>query len=347
MTRTIDFRYNVLRSGAYLTELKALPDSAPTLRMDDGGAIKMSFSGVFRPNGAVNWLTDELQPVMILDGVEHELGVYIPTTAEESEAEGEESVSVEAYDRAWRVQDQKSETLLYFAAGTNYLAAVEQLLSVCGVALIQKTESDAVLAEDRQDWPVGTSYLTIVNDLLGEINYRQLWFNAAGVAILEPIQTAGSGNIRHTLSSEDIRSLLLPSFQRSLDVFSAPNVFVCICNNPDKSGQMIATAENTDPQSPLSIPRRGRRIVQLIKLNNIADQTALQAYADRLKEASLGIHETISVQTALFPGWGVDDVTALSYGDFSAICTERAWSMELTVGGTMQHTMERVIYSYE
>ena len=53
--------------------------------------------------------------------------------------------------------------------------------------------------------------------------------------------------------------------------------------------------------------------------------------------------ETIVVQTGLLPGFGVDDVTAIRYGDLFAVCRERAYSISLNVGGIMQHTLERVV----
>lgn len=344
MTRTVDIRYQVLRGGASLTELKALDSSAPVLRMDDSGAIKTALSGTFRPNAEVDWMTDEIQPVLIVDGTEHPLGVFIPTTADEETDDDAPRVVVEAYDRCWRVQDTKSESRVSLLAGTNYIAAVEQLLVAAGIGLVQKTATTATLTETREDWEIGTDSLSIANELLSEINYAPLHFTADGVAVLEPVRKAGADTIQHTLDSSNVRSLLLPTFRRSLDVYTAPNVFLCVCNNPDKSGQMIAPAENTNPLSALSINRRGRRIVKTVKLNNIADQSALQAYADRLRDESMGVHETIRVSTALLPGWGVGDVTALRYDDYSGICTEHAWTMTLQPGGTMTHTLERVIF---
>lgn len=344
MRRTVDVRFKVLRNGAEYSELFPIEGAKPTLRMDDGGAIKTSLSGEFAPNSEVDWLTDEIQPVLLLNGQEHTLGVYIPTTADEAEDEGSASVNVEAYDRGWRVQDQKSESRVYFAAGTGYITAIKQLLTAAGVGLIQAEDSTAYLAEAREDWDIGTSYLTIVNELLGEINYKPLWFNASGTAVLEQRRRPDVNSIQHTLDSNNIESLLLPQFGRSLDVFTAPNVFICVCNNPDKSGQMIATAVNENVMSPLSVSRRGRRIVKKVTLNNIADQNALQANADALRDESLGIHETIEVTTALLPGWGVDDVTALHYDDYVGVCLEKSWEMELVTGGSMRHRLERVIY---
>ena len=189
--------------------------------------------------------------------------------------------------------------------------------------------------------------LTIVNDLLAEINYNPLWFSAQGIGILEPASVPTAANIKHTLDSDNICSLLLPEISRETDVYQAPNVFRCIVSNADKTGPMVATSENDNPQSPLSIPRRGRRIVSVQRMDNIASQEELQAYADRLRNESLITGETINVKTALLPGFGVADVVALHYGEISALCIERGWSMQLQVGGTMSHRLERVVIALE
>ena len=197
--------------------------------------------------------------------------------------------------------------------------------------------------ERREDWDVGTSYLKIVNELLKEINYNPLWFDASGAAILEPASVPTAANIEHTLDASNVRSLLLPSLTRETDVYSSPNVWVCVCSNADKSGPMTATAENTNPQSPLSIPRRGRRIVRVVRVNNIASQAELQAYADRLRNESMIGGETVVVKTALLPGYGVLDVVGLHFGELNAVCLEQSFEMQLQPGGVMTHTLKKVV----
>ena len=187
----------------------------------------------------------------------------------------------------------------------------------------------------------------IINQFLAEINYNPLWFNASGAAVLEPVSVPTAANIDHIFDSGDIRSLMLPGITRETDLYSAPNVFLCICSNADKSGAMTATAENTNPQSPLSIPRRGRRITEVTYVDNIASQADLQAYADRIRNESMISGETIQIQTALLPGFGVADVAGIRTKDLSAICIEREWEMNLTTGGTMRHTLERVVINIE
>lgn len=347
MTRTVEIRYTVIRNGADFSRLYAMEDSVPFLRMSDSDPIKTALSGSFAVNDSVDWLTDQIRPELVIDGVASPLGVYLPATVIPSEDESTRSVQIEAYDRCWAMRDNYTEDRLFFAAGANYIETIRQLLTSAGIVIVIATPSSATFAEDREDWDIGTSLLTIINDLLAEINYNPLWFNAQGAAILEPASVPSAANIKHTLDSDNIHSLLLPEISRETDVYQAPNVFRCIVSNADKSGPMVATSENNNPQSPLSIQRRGRRIVSVQRVNNIASQEELQAYADRLRNESLITGETINVKTALLPGFGVADVVALHYGEISALCIERGWSMQLQVGGTMSHRLERVVIALE
>ena len=342
MNREVEVAFKIIRNGAYFGNLDAI--GTPTLRCDASGAIKMSLSGNFAKPDDIEWLTDEIQPVLVIDGVESPLAVLMPATVTPQEENGDASVSVQAYDRCWRVRDDYLTSHLYFASGTKYITAVETVLIACGIEFVLATPTSAVLAEDRE-WLTGTSRLDIVNELLREINYNDLWFNPFGAAILEPVSTPEVNSIEHTLDSDNVESLLFPKISQQLDIYSAPNVFVCICSNADKSGPLVSVAENTNPQSPLSIVRRGRRIVKVENVDNIEDQDALDAYALRLRNESMISGETIIVNTGLLPGFGVADVTALHYKNINAVCLEQSWEMTLGVGGAMKHTLKKVVRS--
>lgn len=360
--RTLDFRFIVIRGGADYGQLWPAGNSQPTIRMNEADAIKTSLSGEFLPTvfdfdmepiagASVNWLSDQIRPEMIIDGQVHRCGVFLPATVTERRSEdGVDLLSyvVQAYDRCWQVRDNKTESIKYFAAGMNYLAAVEQLLASAGIALISSTDTSATLTEAREDWDIGTSYLDIINQLLSEINYNPLWFNEDGLAVLEPATVVTPNSIDHTLDTADPDNLILPGYSRTSDIYSAPNVFFCVCSNADKSGPMTAKSENTNPQSPISINRRGRRIMKVVKVDNIASQEELQAYADRLRNESMITAESISVQTGLLPGFGVRDVTALQFGDdLFTLCIERSWTMQLGPSGSMTHELEKVVINLD
>lgn len=345
MTRLLETRFVITRNGADFCLLYPKENSFPIVRADADDSLKLRLSGEFVRDDRISWLSDKVRAELIIDGTTYPVGVFIPSSVRWKESETTKTVTLEAYDQCWQVQDTRTEGVLHFNAGTNYLDAVKLLLTKAGIALVSSTPTSAVLAEDREDWEIGTSYLDIINQLLDEINYNPLWFSPSGVAILEPASVPTADNIEHTINSDDIDCLMLPSITNEVDVFDAPNVFICVCSNPDKDDVMIAKAENTNPQSELSISRRGRRIVHLEKVDNIASQEELQEYADRMRNDSMITGETFRIQTALQPNHGVNDVVAFHHGDVTAICLEKSWSMTLGVGGTMQHSLKKVVYN--
>ena len=287
-------------------------------------------------------MSDEIQPVLIIDGVENPLGIFLPATVSEIEDETTRSLRVEAYDRCWRVRDTRSASRVYFSNYGQYMLAIEYLLSEAGITIIERPEITTKFPEARE-WEPGTSYLSIVNELLAEINCKPLWFNSSGAAVIQQKEEPSALNVDHTLSDSDIKSLVLPTLHREVDIYQTPNVFIVVCSNPDKSGAMVATARNDNPLSPLSIGRRGREIAQIYKVQNISSSSALQTYANNLRNDSMYAGETVEVSTALFPGWGMDDITALKYGEIAGYFIERSWSMTLETGGTMTHRLERLV----
>ena len=100
MMRTIDFRFRVIRDGGEFCLLHPA-DGMPNIRMNDKTEISTDFSGSFLiPEKNVNWLTDEIRPEMILNGVTHPLGIFLPATVSENDDGITRSIQIEAYDRS-------------------------------------------------------------------------------------------------------------------------------------------------------------------------------------------------------------------------------------------------------
>ena len=161
------------------------------------------------------------------------------------------------------------------------------------------------------------------------------------MAIVQPHKVPSPDQIDHQFTPET-RDLCRQSTWET-DAFDAPNVFVVQCSNPDLEAPLTAVSVNDSPTSALSVFRRGRRIVQVSNVDNIADQESLQAYADRLRLQSMQSYDTITLYTANKPGHGVRDTVAVVHPEAGGLYQEIAWSLVLEPGAQMYHKLQKAV----
>lgn len=332
----VQVSFDVLRNGVLYTRLQ--PQDAPSVSMVSAAEIKMTLSGAFvRPNKAINYLTDRIVPSVKIGSLIFSLGKYIITDAVEHNNLDIQSVDINAYDLTYLVKRSKIEGRLHLAKGSNYITAIRAQLVECGISDMLLTDTAAVLAEDREDWEPGTDRLTIINELLSEINYRSLYADLNGNICAVPVSTVSAEHITKQYRSGQY-SVIYPEQQTQIDYFDKPNVFIRIVDNADKSSPMTAIAENNDPQSPFSIGAVGQRIADVQKVNNIASQSELQTLVNNLKADSL-LASNITTFSTLAAPHSVYEVVALD----KAIYFETEWSIELASPLKMTHKGKEVM----
>ena len=337
--RSIDFRMDVLRNGVRFSELRFA--EGPSIDCSAEAEISMTLRGSFRHNDAVDLLRDELQPIVILDGIEYPVGVYRPATVRQVKQDGVLLDEIEAYDRALLLSWAKLESRAYHASGSSYSSIINGYLTAAGIAMTMFAPTTATLGSARE-WDVGTSYLQIINELLDELAYDHLWFNNRGYAMLQPYAAPGVSNIAHTFGANAFR-LLSPSYSRETDIYSRPNVFIVIRTSPDYTTALTATAVNDNPMSELSTVRRGVRIPEVYRVDNIASQAALQTYANKLRDRGMEASETLQISTAIVPDHQVGDTVALTDADVAGLYRESGWSFSMEAGSQMTHKLERTV----
>lgn len=344
MTRDVRYRVDVIRNGARFKSLRWERGAAPNIIFDSDSAIQASLSGSFLPEEGVDLLKDELKAVLIADGREQSLGIFRVASLRESSRDGGMRLAVECYDRSWMLQATRTEELLHLEAGASYLDSIKKLLLQAGVSRVRAVPSTAKLAADREDWSIGTDYLSIVNQLLQEMGYWPIWFDADGWAHVEPYAPPSAGRIRHRYGPKSMRlKPMADDWEQESDFFDAPNVFICVCSNADRSGVLRAVSENNSLMSAKSIYRRGMRICQVVKVDQIADQAALQTYADRLRDESLLSAKTLQFQTPAEAGHGSGDVIGISLPGIEGIYEETGWRLTMEPGALMDHTAKRTV----
>lgn len=340
--REMSFRVDVLRNGVSFERLEFT--DPPSIFADSSADICMSLKGTFIHNPNVDYITDELRPVVIIDGVEHPAGVYIVSTIRQSvNAAGIVRDSIEAYDRTIRLSWAKLEERPYYAAGGSYDQIISQYLTKAGIDNVMFTASGYTLQSDREDWDIGTSYLKIINTLLSELAYNPIRFSLDGVAQLTPYVSPSIDNVAHTYRQDDVLSMLSPGMSIETDMYSKPNVFIAILSNPEYPEPIMRKAENDSMSSPLSTVRRGLRIPQVYNVSNIASDIALDRYARQLRDESMLTSETVTISTGIQPERGVGDTVALMYNDTIGIYRELSWTYTLQAGSLMSHKLQRTV----
>lgn len=346
MIRTVEIQFRVVRDGADYSQIYPIEGAAPTVYLDESKIIRMSLRGDFvDPGDSVDFLTDRIRPVLIIDGEEHNLGLFLVCSANRVITETQRYISIEAYDQCWLLKTTIIPEDLAFAQNKTYMYCIKQILDASGIGLRMIAESSKALTRKREDWMPGANYLTVINDLLDEINYSHVWFDLNGIAIIAPEPDPLSTPVSHVLREADAKSLLLLDAQESSDYYSAPNVFVVYCANFDKTG-VCASAENDDMSSPVSVPRRGRKIYSVTKVKDYPDIATLKDIAQRQANRSILRCENVTVKTGLLPGFNLNDIVGLEIDGSMSLCVERGWTMELVPGGTMTHRMERAAVNY-
>ena len=269
MTR---YEFVAMRSGAPYKVLKVPADTTPQIRFTGNAEVKSTITLTIEPDADVNWLTDMLSVVRVDNADRVPLGLFNITTCPRSlDENGSETQELTGYDQGYSLRNLSVlERSLTIRAGTRYTTAIREQLLAAGINVVSIIDTNEVLMTDHA-WETGTTRYAVVSALLAEINYRDIYFDGSGVAVAEPWAPASINTRTHRYGAAETTLLRIPMSVQA-DTFDAANVFVDIVSSADLDAELRAVAENVNPTSPLSIMRRGRRIVSVETVEGIASQ---------------------------------------------------------------------------
>ncbi|MDP4158134.1 MAG: hypothetical protein Q8911_00010 [Bacillota bacterium] len=248
---------------------------------------------------------------------------------------------VEAYDQLQVLMDDKVTDRYTVPAGTNYITAVQTLLTNAGIISQNLTTCSSVLPV-ALDWAPGTPKLTIINALLGAINYWSLFFDAYGVAIARPYVLPANRAVDYTYKNDSL-SVIFPELEQDLDLFGIPNKWVMTVTEPDQS-VITSTYTNTNLASPTSTVSRGRTIVSSLT-DTAADQVTLDAKVQRQAFQDSQVYETVDLETAIMPMHSENDMLKLIFSPLGIgdNYNEMSWEFDLVAGAQMKHQIRKVV----
>lgn len=229
-------------------------------------------------------------------------------------------------------------------SGASYLSTVESILIQEGFTqyVIDTSATNATLPTARA-WVIdeNTTWLKIVNDLLGSVGYQGIWSDWDGKLRAQPYVTPANRRPEWTYDVVQLTSMV--TLQRSLerDFYKVPNRWVFVrSNNVDGTtpvlgdGLYIATNQSA---GPTSIEARGGRVITRVMAIDVADQTSLVAAAQISIDADLKLATKVRLGTSPNPlHWHFDVMTyddpAVGPPTQKALCT--SWVLPLD-GGNM------------
>lgn len=293
----------------------------------------------------INFASDKIKPSMCLKtptGTEKfPLGVFFMSSPTREASTGTVRRSVECYDMTLQLVEDKFTSRYKVAAGTLYTVAIQNILSSANITDAIITASDKELQNDIE-FPFGMAKIEAINQLLKAINYNDIFANQNGKLVCEPYENPLTRQAQASYST-DKNSIIFSGVREELDIFNVPNKVVRYLESAERE-TMVSTITNSDPTSILSTVSRGRTIVDIQSVFDIADQTTLDNYTQRVMD-DFKVYQRIIVDTAAMPNHGNYDCLYFIDKELD-ICgkyIEEAWHIDLKLGGHMQHTARKIL----
>lgn len=232
-----------------------------------GGSFSRSNARTVRGTGTLDalgsynspfpvWRDVRLRPFYTLHDISGEpvlsnpVGTYLPAVPETTQEDGSSVFSINLYDKLL-IPNRRRVTETYTApAGTAVTELAEHLLAEAGERRVAVTHSDETL-RGPMSWEVGTTYLRIINDLLGSINYFSLWCDGWGRYRMQPYQAPASRSIAWAFEDTN-QSIYTYGWTHTRDEFDVPNQVILVSQPEGDDAPLTSTATNDDPDSPYS-----------------------------------------------------------------------------------------------
>ena len=345
-SRVIKFRYDLLNRQEIkigtLDNVVSGEVSMASLATD----IKRTARINMKDNKDIDWLNDRVQPFCMLkmpDGwVEWSLGIFLLNSPKKREQNKQIYRGIEAYDGLQVLLDDKFDSRYTIASGTKYITAINNIFFTLGITKVNIPNTDLTLAITKE-FEIGTPKLRAINELLGELNYTSLWVDERGYYTAMPYIIPSDRAIDYQYKDDEL-SVIYNGLEEELDLFSVPNKFVVVQSNAETE-PLTSAYTNENPASITSTLSRGRTIVDVREVDNIADQTALDNYTKRIAFEASQVYGHIEFETAIMPMHSYSDLLQIQYSGLGINdrYVETNWTIPLTVGGRMKHSGRKVV----
>lgn len=297
--RIEDYRLHLLDvNDTFVRVLDGVTAMKYTANLD--AMIQRGFSADLDYVTDISWQQARFQPWVTVNGHKWPLGVFIPASPTLYYEDDRTSASVSFLDKTAVLDQNKIEETYGVDAGSVVTDVVTALIMSTGETAVAITTSTKTV-RIPQVWPPNTSILKIINDLLSSIDYASLWSDGWGQYRAQP--NINLAYAEPTLSLEyGVTALFARKYRRQQDVAGIPNKVILVSQASGETPALVATATNTDPNSPYSYPARGNRWITRTYDNvHAADQSTLNSLAQQYLWTASTPPAYLELQHAVIP----------------------------------------------
>lgn len=311
---------------------------------------------------SIDYRVDRIRPYMIYkDGtstVERSLGIFLLNSPKRKDKGSRVYREIEAYDQLSILADAKvihafqttpnggkkvTELITEILTGTDTTIPVKFGYSF-PAAFVNISNSTNVYLDRTLNFNVGDTWLNVINAMLMFINYTPLYVDGNGVLRAEPYKAPADRPTSHTYIDDEL-SIIYKEAEEEFDIHDVPNVFVVTQQADSEGERMYSRMFNTNEGSLSSTVNVGRYIVDYREVDQIANQGVLDTYVSRIANEASQAYGKVIFRTALMPSHEYMNNIQLRYQNLRVddIYTETDWSMDLKVGGQMEHRVRKVV----
>lgn len=342
-SRTVTYGFDILDKNE--VTIGAAHSSDCKIFNNTDASIQRSASLTLVESGDIDFASDRLRPYMTLHTdtglLTYPLGLFLMSSPTRKPLGGSIQRTVDCYDKTQILEDDRFTARYVVQKQTAYTAAVAGIIASANITQTDIEHSDAETETDIE-FPIGTSKLSACNALLNAINYYPIYADSQGRIAVKPYKLPYERPIDAVFDTGEL-SIIASGAQEDMDMFNVPNKIVRYLENAER-GYMISSIQDDNPESKLSTVSRGRTIVDIAAVSDVASQSALDAMVARIL-AERQIYQTLSFETLNMPNHEYADCLYIDNKEIgvSGKFIETAWEMDLSVGGRMRHTCRKAV----
>lgn len=310
---------------------------------------------------SIDYRVDRIRPYMIYkDGsstVERSLGIFLLNSPKRKDKGSRVYREIQAYDQLSILADAKvihtfetpvnpaKPTTTYV---TEILTGVDTTIPVKFGYNFPSNSVNITPGTDYMMRPLqfqaGESWLTVINTLLEFVGYTAIYADGNGVLRAEPYQRPADKPTSHTYIDDEL-SVIYKEAEEEFDIHDVPNVFVVTQQANSEGERMYSRIFNTNEGSLTSTVNVGRYIVDYREVDQVANQGMLDSYCARIAAEASQAYGKVIFRTALMPSHEYMQNIRLRYQNMRIddVYTETDWTMDLKVGGQMEHRVRKVV----